>query len=185
MKPRNILIAALVLLGLAAGTWWFLAGRSLEIRISEAELLQAIESRFPLSQTHYVVLQLDLERPRLALREADDRIALGIDARLNLRVGREREPLGASIDLETGLRYVAGEGQFFLDQPVVTALDVGGVPADWSDRAREVLSAAAGAALTRAPVYTLTSADQRQAAAKMVLREVRVEGKELVVRLGL
>jgi hypothetical protein len=185
MNPRNLLIASVVLLGLAAGAWWFLAGRSLEIRIPEAELQRAIASRFPLAQTHYMVLELNLEQPRLALREDSGRIALGIDARLNLRLGRQREPLGASIDLETGLRYVAGEGQFFLDQPVVTALDVGGVPSDWSERARGVLTVAATGALTRAPVYTLKPSDQRQAAAKMVLREVRVEGKDLVVRLGL
>jgi len=185
MKPLHIVIAALILLGLAAGGWWLLAGRSLEIRITEAELQQALASRFPISQTHYVVLDIDLQQPRLALREDSDRIALGIDIGLNLRVGRQREPLVGSIDLETGLRYMASEGQFFLDQPVVTGFDLGGIPETWNQRAREVLTAAAGATLTTRPVYTLKSEDRRQAAAKMVLRDVRVKGRDLIVTLGL
>lgn len=185
MKPMNLLITTILLVAAIAAGWWLVAGRSMQIRISEAEILAALEPRFPLAQTHFLVLQLELDSPRLSLREKSDRIALGIDARLALSVGRNNEPIGASIDLETGLRYVASDAAFFLDQPVITALDISGVPEKWSGRAREVLSAAAGVAVTRTPIYTLKSEDRRQAAARMVLREVRIDGKELVVTLGL
>ncbi len=185
MKSRIALIIAVLLIASLAAGWWYIASQRVEIRISEADIRKALEPRFPLSQTHFMVLQVELDSPRLSLREQDDRIALGIDARLNLRVGGQREPMGASIDLESGLRYVAGEGQFFLDQPVVTQLDVSGMPAEWRDRARDVLGAAAVAAATRGPVYTLKATDAKQATARMVLRDVRVEGKELVVTLGL
>jgi hypothetical protein len=185
MKTRSLLIAIALLFAALAAGWWFVASRSMQIRISEAEILAALAPRFPLAQTHFLVLQLELDSPRLRLLEDKDRIAMGIDARLAVNVGRQREPIGASIDLETGLRYVASDASFYLDQPQITALDVSGVPEKWSKRAREVLSAAAGVAVTRTPIYTLKSEDARQAAARMVLRDVRVEGKELVVTLGL
>lgn len=185
MKTRTLLIAiSLLIVALAAG-WWFVASRSMQIRISEEEILAALAPRFPLSQTHFLVLQLELDSPRLRLQEDSDRIAMGVDARLAVNVGRRREPIGASIDLETGLRYVASEAAFYLDQPLITELDVSGVPEKWSERAQEVLSAAAGVAVTHTPIYRLKSDDARQAAARMVLRDVRVEGNELVVTLGL
>lgn len=185
MKTRGLLLITSLLIVSLATAWWFLASRSLQIRISEAEILAALAPRFPLAQTHFLVLQLELDSPRLRLLEDRNRIAMGIDARLAVSVGRQREPIGASVDLETGLRYVANEAAFYLDQPLITALDVSGVPEKWSERAREVLSAAAGVAVTRTPVYRLKSDDARQAAARMVLRDVRVEGNELVVTLGL
>jgi len=184
MKAWHWLVVLGLVAAVAAGAVWYIAGRGLEIRITEDELREALQSRFPLRQTHYLVLDVTLDQPRIALREDSDRIALGVDARLDLRIGRQREPLLLGLDLETGLRFVPGEGQFYLDRPELTALDLAGLPDDWSERGREVLTAAAGVALTRRPIYTLKSADARQAAAKLVLRDVRVDGSDLVVRLG-
>lgn len=182
---RQGLFAGMLVLAVAlGGAWWYFAGREYVVRVSEAEIHQQLDKRLPLKRSFLLVFEAELAHPRVRLRDGSDRVDLGLDVVLNLRVGHESRPLGGRVDLVTGLRYDAADGGFHLVDPVITRLDLQGVPAEYQARATRVVDAALAEFVGRYPVYTLRPSDAKRATARLLLKSVVVSGNELVLTLG-
>ena len=178
-----IAAALLLVSALVIGAYTYFHGKIYEIRLSEAEIRATVDAHFPITKS-YLLVQVTLQQPRVALRDGSERVALGIDTLLNVHVDNQQLPLGGSIDVETGVRYEAGAGQFFLTEPIITHLDVQGIPQKFTATLRELVRGELGRQFARYPVYTLRLNNMKTAAAWLVLRRVQIDHDVLVLTLG-
>lgn len=182
---RIISVIAAILLALAVAGYLYFSGKHYEVRIPQAQIQQKLAEKLPLTKTYLQIFQITLDNPRVELLADSGRIKAGLDLALNIRIGPVQKPLGGSVDASGTLKYVAGEGQFYLSDPIIEQLSIQGLPERQEDRARAVIEMALSEYFATRPVYTLKASDTRQAAARLVLRDVSVDGDELVVTLGL
>lgn len=187
MTRRSAIILALVLLSVAVligGTALWLGGERATVRIGQAQLRAEMDKRFPVERPVFLLLNYRLSDPRLTLLPDTSRVALGLSIGLNARLDGERSNLQGSIDVETGLRYDAAAGALFLVDPVITDLELDGVPERHLSRVHDGARLVLAELFSRYPAYTLDRGDLRQQAVKLVLRSLRVEGDAVVLELG-
>jgi hypothetical protein len=175
------LLALLALVG--AGAIWYLAAKTYEIRISQAQLEQKLAERLPLTQ-RYPLVSVTLGQPRVHLNEDSERVDFGLNMTVNTNTSGS-QLLGAQIDVSASLRYDAERGAIFLDQPVMGKLVVQGLDERRTAMAQVALEAAMASFLAQQPVYTLNASDTRQRVARMAVRDIKVENGVVVLILGL
>ena len=175
------LLALLALVG--AGAIWYLAAKTYEIRISQAQLEQKLAERLPLTQ-RYPLVSVTLAQPRVHLNEDSERVDFGLNMTVNTNTSGS-QLLGAQIDVSASLRYDAERGAIFLDQPVMGKLVVQGLDERRTAMAQVALEAAMASFLAQQPVYTLNASDTRQRVARMAVRDIKVENGVVVLILGL
>jgi len=185
MKKKGVLWAVLALLVVAAGFYFFFHGRTYVFTFSEAQLQEQIGKRLPLTKTYFLIIQITLDHPRVALVEHTNHVKAGLDVQLNIHVGREEKALGGSVDVSGGVKYVPGKGQLFLTDPVIEQFSVQGVPEKLTAKVNDALTKFLGEYYAAHPLYTLRATDTKQALTRLLLREVIVRDKTLVVTLGL
>ena len=168
-------MALAALLAVAVGVFVFLHGKRTEIHVTNAQLQQQLSERFPVERSIFLLLQWQLANPSLAFLPERQRVALGLDLQLNLRVEGQKKDLGGRVEVETALRYDDTLGAFFLVDPLITKLAVGGVPEEYVVRLQENLREKLAEHFSQRPVYTLNPLDMKQGAARVVLRDVRIE----------
>jgi hypothetical protein len=181
---RYLLVAAALLVVAVGAAWWHFAGREYVVRFGQAQIHEQLDRRFPISKS-LLLLQVDLEHPRVTLHEGSSRVSLGLDVTLNIRVDNESRPLGGSADVDAGIRYDPADGTFHLTDPVVRQLQVQGIPERFHAAAMKLVAKAFTEFVEREPVYRLKTTDIKQATARLLLKSVVVENNELVITLGI
>jgi len=179
------IITSVILVLILAGAYLYFVGKEYEFRFSESEIQQTLETNLPLTRTYLIIIQVTLSNPRVQLENGSNRVNAGLDVGLNITINQNPEPLGGSIDVSGGVRYVSEDGQFFLSDPVIEQLHIQGIPDQYTDKANSALTKALAEFYREHPIYTLSAYDAKQAVARMVLKNVVVENKELVVTLGI
>lgn len=179
---KVLAIVLVALLALVVSGFVFLHGKRTQVRITNAQLQQQLAERFPVERSILLLLQWRLANPSLVFLPEQQRIGLGLDLHLNLRV--EGEDLGGRVELETALRYDDAQGAFFLVEPSITKLAVRGVPESYVMRLQENLRKTLDEYFSQRPIYTLDPRDMKQGAARLILRDVRIERDEIIVVLG-
>ncbi len=180
---KAIIAAALIIAGLAA--YLYFIEREYVVRIPESELQSRLNEQLPITETYLFIFQITLDNPRVALEEGSNRVHGGLDIILNMRIDEESEPLEGSIDISGGIRYVSDNGQFFLVEPIIEKLNVQGVPEKYTDTISSAFTELIEEYYARHPIYTLNVSDGKQAAARLILKSVVVDNKELVLVMGL
>jgi hypothetical protein len=182
---RAIVIAVAAIALLAGGTYYVLYGREFVYRFTDSQLQEALSARLPIQRTYLFLIQVTLDHPRVTLIEGSDRVNAGLDVALNVRLDDSSLPLSGSVDASGTIRYERSEGKFYLTNPSIERLRLQGVPEKYASRASSALSLALGEYYASHPIYTLNAFDAKQAAAKLTLKSVVVEHKQLVVTLGI
>jgi hypothetical protein len=186
MNQRRVVISAILSIAVAVGcAYYYFYGRQYVYRFTEAQLQEALSARLPFRKTYLLVLQVTLEHPRVTLVEGSDRVQAGLDITLNAHVADDPSPIRGSIDASGGIRYDPRAGQFFLTQPKVEHLELQGVPEQYTARTAAAISRALDAYYAEHAIYTLNTSHARELAARLVLKSVTVEGRQLVVTLGI
>ena len=184
MKKTAILVGVLVTVLLVGGYLYF-SGREYVLRFSEAEIEETLANKLPMSKTYLFIIQVTLDNPRVLLENGSNRVNAGLDVKLNVTINDNTEPLGGSIDVSGGVRYMPEEGQFFLAEPIVEQIRVQGISPVYTDKVDVALTKALAEFYAERPIYTLSDFDAKQVAVQMVLKNVIVENKELVITLGI
>ena len=178
------IIALLALICAGGVAYYLLQDRQFEIRLSEDQLLEALEKKLPFQKTFLIVFDVDLDNPRIKLVEGSDRVQAGLDVTVNVRLGNKR-PINGSADVSGHVRYAPEQGEFYLVKPEIESLSIEGVPTDYAERIDETLTKALASFFKTRPIYRLKETDTKQATAKLVLKDVAVEKGDLVLTLGL
>ena len=179
-------IAVIVLLAaVVMAVFYYFSGQEYVFRFTQAQLQEKLNTKLPQTKTYLLIFQVTLDQPRVALTNGSKRVGAGLDILLNLQVGNATKPLGGSVDVSGGIRYTAATGEFYLDDPVIERLRVQGIPELYATRVNTALTKALAEYYQEHPIYSLKATDTKQAAARLVLKDVRVENQELVVTIGI
>ena len=167
------------------GMYVHLSENEYQIRFTESQLLDRLSERLPISKYYFLVFEVILDNPRLALKNGSNRVNAGLDIRMIIHYGSDPQPLDGTIDASSGIRYQSDTGQFFLTDPMIEHFTVQGSPDDYAEKIEQVLSRALTEYYSDRAIYTLDAGELNQAVTRMVLKHVIVENRELVVTLGI
>jgi hypothetical protein len=185
MKLRSIIVF-ICLLALALGAAaWYLHGRRYDVAITQQQIDEALQAKFPMSKTYLAIFQIEYSNPHVILLPATDRIEVGLDAELNIRLGSQTKKLGGTVTATTGLSYRSETNQFFLSDPRIENMSIQGVPQKYMDKVTSLSSNTVREYLQKYPVYTLRGKDTKTATLKLLLKDVQVRSNEVHAILGL
>lgn len=182
---RVAFVVVIILMALMAGAYYYFSGKEYVVRLSESDIQRKLEEKLPLTKTYLFIIQVTLNNPRVHLENGSKRVNAGLDVIFNITLNNHPKPIGGTVDVSAGILYLAEKGQFFLTSPIVEKLEVQGIPQQYTDKANMALTKALAEYYAKHPIYTLNTANTKQAAARMILKDVIVENKQLVVTLGI
>jgi hypothetical protein len=183
---KKALAAAAVLLVLAAAVAYFiLKGETYEIRLTEQQIQERLDQKFPIAKKYFAILDVAYQNPKVHLVESSDRIQFGVETGLTFPFGGETKALTGDSQLTAGLRYDATSHEFYLVDPQIDRLDIQGIPPAMTAKSEAALKTVAREVLERYPVYTIKPTDLKKVTARMILKSVVAKNGELVITLGL
>jgi hypothetical protein len=179
MKKKNAIALAIVVLLLAAVFLYF-KGRRYEVVITQEQIDAALVERFPVSKKYLLIFDVIYSDPKVTLLEDEDRIEVGLDATLNIRIDGEPKQLGGGCTIISGIRYEAETQEFFLDDAEFSRLEIQGVPEVYLELVTTFSAKAAKEYIEKYPIYRLKGKD-----AKSLLKDFEVKDQAVYVTLGL
>ena len=109
----------------------------------------------------------------------------GLDALLNIKINKNPNPLGGTIDVSSGVDYRMETGELFLTDPKIENLLIQGIPDKFQENVNQAISIALAEYFRKNPIYTLRNTNLKQTAIRMTLKSVTIENQELVITLGI
>lgn len=182
---RTLTILLIVLALVASGTLLYFNGKRYEVKITQAQIGAGISDRFPATKKYLLIFSITYANPQVTLLEDQDRIQVGLDATLNIRLNGESKELGGGTTVISGIRYENETQEFFLDDAEFDRLEIQGIPDKWLNQVTEFASKAAKEFIETKPVYGLEAKDAKTAAAKLLLKEFEVRDQAIYVTLGI
>jgi hypothetical protein len=152
-----LLAAALLMAGCAA-LWG-----PRDVEVSQAQLQQAVERRFPIERRYVELLDVTVAAPRVLLRPEANRIATELEVLVSDRVfhGQHR----GTIALNYGLRFEASDNSVRLTNVRIDRFDIDGASALLRQQLDRVGVQLAEATLNERAIYTLRPRDVEAAQA--------------------
>jgi len=180
-----------VLLCLLLGGSAYLYQYGYEMKISEAELQQKINTKLPFSRNYYVMFKTTLDNAQVELIQDNVRIqfnarfeSLNPNSLLNKLIHGSNMPLlSGSVDVIALPEYDPETGKFFLSQAKLVGLDLKGVRN--SKKYEQSVQKLVVDYLARHSIYTLKETDFKKLIAKYFLKKVRVKDHELQLVFGI
>ena len=151
------------------------------VELTREDLQQHVDSLMPV-QSQLLMIQLALSDPQVSLPEGQNRIAIA--SRLRALAPGLIDATGRA-ELSGTIRYQRQEGAFYLDQPVINALQIDQIPAQQTEPLKELLEVALSHALLSTPIYTLSKDNMKERMAKMMLKRVEVRDQKLLLHLDM
>jgi hypothetical protein len=174
-------LAFMLAAGLLLG--WFLWRGETVVSLGQTELQQAIALGFPVEKTYLALVHVRLSDPVVVLKENSDRIGLSVAVAVGLQgVGK---PAQGSAELSCQIRYEPAEGSFYADDPSVDRLTLDGHTEGVLEKTTGAITWIVKGLLLHHPIYTFKAHDFGHSAAKLVLKDVRVQDGKLRLTLGL
>jgi len=184
MKKIALIFITLVLL-VGGSVYFYFFDNEYIIRINETQIREKLQSKLPLTKRYFLIVELTLDNPRVSLKNGSSRVYAGLDAILNIKINQHPEPLGGTIDISSGVRYITETGEFFLADLKIESLQIQGIPEKFQSKVNQAISVALTEYLQKNPIYTLKRTDLKKATVRAVLKRVSVENRELVIVLGI
>ena len=146
---------AAAVLGIAGGcSLW---GGPRTIDVTQAQLQQAVERRFPIERRYLELLDVTVAAPRVLLRPEANRVATEFEVLISDRIVRSQHR--GAIALNFGLRFEPSDNTIRLTNVRVDRIDVEGASAQLRQQLDRVGVLLAEQTLNERPVYTLRPKD--------------------------
>lgn len=184
MKKIALLVASVLVVALI-GTYIYFSGKEYLVIISEKEIREKLNATLPLKKLYLFVFEITLDNPRVDLVEASNRINAGFDVVLNIKIGSESKPIGGTIDASGALKYVPAEGAFYLVDPIIENLSFQGLSETYAKKVSNAAEKALVNFYSDHPLYILKASDVKQAAAKLILKNLVIRNEAIEVTLGI
>ena len=187
---RNTIIITAVAIAvtialLLGGGYLLLRGKVYTIQVHEDALQETMNSNLPIENTYLLVVKVSLINPRVDLIDGSDRFNAGLDVTVEFNLNMPTPVFQGSVDASGSLDYDPGTGGLHVIDPVIESLSIQGLPEEHTARVEEAVTEALARYWKNYPVYVLRATDAKKAAARLVLRSVKVDHQHLVVELGL
>lgn len=184
MKKALIITSVVIVLALV-GAFTYFKMKRYHVVIPQAKIDSMLSEKFPATKKHLIIFTITYTNPQVTLLEDEDRVQVGLDALLNIRLDSEPVELRGGATVTTSIRYNSETQEFFLNDAVFERLEITGVPDRWLSKVNEVASIAAKEFLQNKPIYKLEAKDVKSTAAKLLLKDFKVRDKAIHVTLGL
>jgi hypothetical protein len=184
-KTKIILWCVLITIALAAVALVYFGSQDYDFIITQKQINDALLTKFPISKSYLKIFQVTYSNPNASLLPESNRIKVSMDVELVVNIRGDSKKYTGNAVMTAGLGYRYETKQFFLSNPVFEQLTVHGIPPQFTDKATEFATRVAREHLQQITIYTLRPTDVKKAALKLLLKNVRVEGDELHVALGL
>jgi len=182
---RSIIFGACALVLVLAVMMLYFYGRRYDVIITQKQIDETLRARFPVSKNHLLIFQVTYSNPHVTLLPESNRIEVGLDAALDIKLRDQPKKLGGTAVLTTSLSYRSETHHFFLSEPEINKLTLQGIPQEHLDKVTRLASNAAREYLQRFPIYTLKAKDVKTTAVKLLLKDVQVKSNEVHATLGL
>ena len=182
---RAITISAAIIAIALVGAFVYFKGKRYEIVIPQEKIDSTLSETFPATKNYLIVFDITYSNPQVTLLAEEDRVRVGLDVILNIRLNGEPKKLGGGATVTSAIRYDSETQEFFLDDAVFDRLEIHGVPGKWLKKVTEVASEAAKEFVQSKPVYRLEAKDAKTTAAKLLLKDFEVREQAIYVTLGL
>jgi hypothetical protein len=182
---RAILFVALLLVLLLAGGFLYFRNKQYDVVITQKQIDDALQAKFPVTRTHLLIFRITYSNPHVTLLPESNRIEVGLDAEVDIKLLSESKNLGGTAVVTAGLAYRNETKQFFLSNPEINKLTIQGIPQQYLDKVTDFASNTAREYLQEFPIHTLKARDTKTAAVRLLLKDVQVKGSEIHATLGL
>lgn len=177
MKPRLLLTLLLhILLSIL-----FIAGCGTfekEVTISKSEIQKMVDAKFPYEK-NAVLSRVSLFDPEVYFKGEN------VGMRLNYKASLVGKEFSGTVDVNGQITYRPDSGTFYLTDFTVADISTNGHRLSNNDKLRGLISNAVGACVQDYRVYSLKEDELKQKMAKLLLKEVKVKGDSLSLRLSL
>ena len=92
---RLVIMAACVLALAIAGSTFFFSGRRYDYTITQSRIDGALQERFPVSRTYYLIFKATYSNPKVRLLPETNRIEVGLDAEMEIKLPAKSVKLGS------------------------------------------------------------------------------------------
>ena len=182
---RRLILALILVAFLAGGIFFHLKGKRFEVAITQEQIDAGLSDRFPVTKRKLLIFRITYSNPQVTLLETENRVQVGLDATLNIRINDEPRELGGSVTVTSGIRYDQETREFYLENAEFDRLEIAGIPDRWLDLVTGFASEMAREYLETKPIYKLEAKDAGTLAAKLMLKGFEVRGQAIHVTLGL
>ncbi|BDS07912.1 hypothetical protein NT6N_29520 [Oceaniferula spumae] len=183
---KKALITLIILLAIAlAGTYAYFKGKRYEVVITQEQIDDTLNEKFPITKSALIIFQLTYSNPQVTLLPDTDRVQVGLDASLVIKINDQPKTLRGGITVTCGLRYDQETQSFYLTDTEFDRFELDGLPDKYEDKITLLASQYARQRLEKYPVYKLRATDTKKAAAKLLLKDVEIQGQEIHITLGL
>lgn len=184
-RRGRLVVSSLALLAAAGLIIFLLLGKSYTIVLTEAEIQTKLDAAFPITRSYLGGVEVTLSNPRAVLPEGSNRIIFTLTASVNLSLGKKKRTLHGTATVASGLRYDSKEHAFYLNEPKLEALEIQGIPVTHTKLVNKAASAVAKRHIESLRIYTLRRDELKQAAARVVLKELVARDGQLIIKLGI
>lgn len=182
---KTLTILLVVTAIVAAGTFLYFKGKRYEVVITQEKIDSALSERFPKTKKYLLIFSITYSNPQVTLLETDDRVQVGLDATVNIRLDDETKDLGGGATITSAIRYDSEKQEFFLDDAEFSRLEIEGMPDKWLDQVTVFAAKAAKEFIETQPIYKLKAKDAKTSAAKLLLKGFEVRDQAIHVTLGI
>lgn len=149
----------------------------LVIKLSQEKLQKTIDKKFPYKKSA-LVAKIELTDPKLTLK--NDQLLIDVSFNGSALTKSIEGQLNASGEVT----YRPDKKAFYLKGFHIRRVDLANITGQQKDRVVNLLDKALNAYLTSFPVYRLKKTKYTQNLARMLLKDVKTEEGQLVVKLG-
>lgn len=182
---RPLILVGCALVVVLVGTLLYFRGKQYDVVITQTQIDNALRAKFPVSKTHLLIFRITYSNPRATLLPESNRIEVGLDAELDIKLREDSKKLGGTALVTSGLTYRNETKEFYLADPELKQLTLQGIPQQHLDKVTVFASNAAREYLQQFPIYTLKAKDAKTTAANLLLKDVQVKSSEIHATLGL
>lgn len=182
---KKTLVTLLVLLiGFGTAGYFYLSGQKYVVTIQENKLQQQFDQKMPITKTYLYLFDVTLFNPRIDLVKETGRVVAGIDIHVKTKL-KGVKPVNGSVNASGVLKYEPREGAFYLKSAKLERFVLRDMPDNYLEQTKKFVEKTLKNYLEANPVYKLKSDDLGQYAASMMMKDVKVNDTEIVVRFGL
>ncbi len=183
MKKRLIILGVIIIIIVV--TLFLLKGRTFELQFTENQIKEAISKKLPFERNYFLIFKIILQNPRLTLIDGSDRIMVGLDVTLNVKLANQSKPIGGTIDASGSFSYKSEKGEFYLSNPNIEKFNIQGLPPELTNKGNTIIAKAIGEFYSDKPIYRMKTDDLKQATAKAIVKSITVKNKVVYVTLGI
>jgi len=152
------------------------------VRITEQELRERLNEKFPVTKEYNFVGTVTYSNPRITLQRETNRVELGLDITLG-EPGRSNSLHGVA-EMIVSVVYNQEKKALYLAKPRLQQFTINGMPEQNVQLLSALFMPAIEKMLKRKPVYRLRSEDGKQKIASMLIKDIRIRDGCLEIVYG-